>query len=740
MSDQRELDLLERGEVPALATPEAIYALPLVELTFGSARALTGAGEETITAPRTRLGRFRTSRGCQPTRDRYQLKRVFSFLGLCFPLSLALATFGPLARSGFQGQDASLTQQLDALVLELEGELEFDREVRVLLEAGYLLQDLERFPEASEYFTRGSDMARETGDEQMLVVHLGNLANVLFYVGEFKSCITASDEAITVAQSIGRTDQVWRVANASGAANLRLGDYSAAIDAFTVALDNCPPDELPGRGLLYANLATAELNVGELGRAHELLDFALTIFEEIDSPLHLGAVHATRADVFYMEGKPTAALERQTEALRIRRELGLEADVAGSLVGIGRIQADLGEFDRTLEVLEEALEIQERLELRADMVTTLGILAEVYAKLDRSEEAHNAAEESLRLADTIDLRAHRMETLYSLAKVHAAEGDPESALPILMEAIEIERGINTLETRRQMAEAESTIARHEADRSLAIEREERRAQVRGLLQIGAVGLFVATIVGWVLYLSKRKALRRLDRAHRALSLANEAEVARSAELKAALLEIHELEEERIRAAKLQALGVLAGGIAHDFNNVLTAILGSVSLARMKLADRPEVEDDLAMSEKGIDQAVRLARQLLALSRGGAPVREICDLGLLIREAAAIAASGSNSLLHYHLPQDLWLAGRRPRPDHAGDQQSRAELDSGHARRWDGQDLRGEPARGWRGLLETEDRGHRSRHPGRGARQGVRSLLQHKKYRQRARAHDCVRRS
>ncbi len=37
----------------------------------------------------------------------------------------------------------------------------------------------------------------------------------------------------------------------------------------------------------------------------------------------------------------------------------------------------------------------------------------------------------------------------------------------------------------------------------------------------------------------------------------------------------------MRSRNLESLGVLAGGIAHDFNNLLTAIIGNISLARIR---------------------------------------------------------------------------------------------------------------------------------------------------------------
>ena len=56
-------------------------------------------------------------------------------------------------------------------------------------------------------------------------------------------------------------------------------------------------------------------------------------------------------------------------------------------------------------------------------------------------------------------------------------------------------------------------------------------------------------------------------------------------LRAEIKQREQMEEELLRARKLESLGVLAGGIAHDFNNFLTIIQASIELAEMRLDSR-----------------------------------------------------------------------------------------------------------------------------------------------------------
>ncbi|HUG12464.1 MAG TPA: ATP-binding protein [Opitutaceae bacterium] len=111
------------------------------------------------------------------------------------------------------------------------------------------------------------------------------------------------------------------------------------------------------------------------------------------------------------------------------------------------------------------------------------------------------------------------------------------------------------------------------------------------------------------------------------------------------------EEERLRASKLEALGLLAGGIAHDFNNVLTAITANLSLVRMDLPKDAPVGESLDAIEKASGRARSLAAQLLTFARGGMPVMRIVSLADTVNSAAHLSSRGSRCKVQVDIAPD-----------------------------------------------------------------------------------------
>jgi len=113
--------------------------------------------------------------------------------------------------------------------------------------------------------------------------------------------------------------------------------------------------------------------------------------------------------------------------------------------------------------------------------------------------------------------------------------------------------------------------------------------------------------------------------------------------------------ELLKMEKLRSIGVLAGGIAHDFNNILTGIYGNVSLALMELSENHPSYQLLSETEKSINRASKLTRQLLTFSKGGSPVKKNVNLSRIIKETALFDLSGSNLKSVFNFDKNLFNA-------------------------------------------------------------------------------------
>ncbi|MBA7519214.1 Sensor kinase CckA [subsurface metagenome] len=114
-----------------------------------------------------------------------------------------------------------------------------------------------------------------------------------------------------------------------------------------------------------------------------------------------------------------------------------------------------------------------------------------------------------------------------------------------------------------------------------------------------------------------------------------------------------MEEELLKAQKLESVGFLAGGIAHDFNNILTSILGNIEIAKMGLYQDNKITERLTKAEKATLQAKNLTQQLLTFSKGGVPVKKVVSVSELLRESANFALRGSNVRVKFSSPDNLW---------------------------------------------------------------------------------------
>lgn len=116
-----------------------------------------------------------------------------------------------------------------------------------------------------------------------------------------------------------------------------------------------------------------------------------------------------------------------------------------------------------------------------------------------------------------------------------------------------------------------------------------------------------------------------------------------------------MEKEMAKAQKLESIGLLAGGIAHDFNNILTAIMGSISLAKLEAKSSNNFQERLTRAEEQCMKAKALTNRLLTYSRDGNPLRKTSSLSRILQEVAVFALSGKSNKCKFDFADGLWPA-------------------------------------------------------------------------------------
>lgn len=114
-----------------------------------------------------------------------------------------------------------------------------------------------------------------------------------------------------------------------------------------------------------------------------------------------------------------------------------------------------------------------------------------------------------------------------------------------------------------------------------------------------------------------------------------------------------IEEEMLRAQKLESLGILAGGLAHDFNNLLTAILGNISIAKMRIGEDERAVSRLEDAEKASLRAKDLTQQLITFAKGGEPVKKVTSIGRIIQESIQFSLSGTSVKCECETARGIW---------------------------------------------------------------------------------------
>ena len=115
-----------------------------------------------------------------------------------------------------------------------------------------------------------------------------------------------------------------------------------------------------------------------------------------------------------------------------------------------------------------------------------------------------------------------------------------------------------------------------------------------------------------------------------------------------------LDDQFLRAQRLESIGMLASGIAHDLNNVLAPIILAAPVLR-EHATNPDDLRIISSLEKSAERGVDLVRQILTFAQGVGGGHQLVEVKHLMQETTSVVGETfpKNIRVVDNVPADLW---------------------------------------------------------------------------------------
>ena len=122
----------------------------------------------------------------------------------------------------------------------------------------------------------------------------------------------------------------------------------------------------------------------------------------------------------------------------------------------------------------------------------------------------------------------------------------------------------------------------------------------------------------------------------------------------------QMEQQFLRAQRMESIGTLAGGIAHDLNNVLAPIMMSIELLKDSLPD-PDDQAVLKTIEVSARRGADMIRQVLSFARGVEGKRHEVSISDVLRDLDQILREtiSKNISINASVAPDLWQVQADP---------------------------------------------------------------------------------
>ncbi len=223
-----------------------------------------------------------------------------------------------------------------------------------------------------------------------------------------------------------------------GNAYAALGELRKAIEFYERALTiDREIGDRRGEGADLHNLGLAYADLGEFRKALELYERALVNSRELGDRRGEGAILGNLGNIYADLGENRKALEYYEKRLRIAREIGDHRGEGNALGNLGLSYANLGDVRKAIEFYEQALLNNRQIADRRGEATSLGNLGNAYSILGDVRRAIEFYEQTLVINREIGNRRGEGTALGNLGLAHVDLGEARKAIELYERALDI---------------------------------------------------------------------------------------------------------------------------------------------------------------------------------------------------------------------------------------------------------------------------------------------------------------
>ncbi|MCP4153553.1 MAG: tetratricopeptide repeat protein [bacterium] len=566
----------------------------------------------------------------------------------------------------------------------------------------------DKYPaESFKYAGMALGLARKLEDQNEITRALSNIGTGHFYSGRNHDAIEYYIKALKLAEISGDVKKQGKALNNIGIIYWKMKNYDKALEYLLRAL------KLKKKTGNSRSLASTVNNIGlvytkkkEYEKALEYFREAIKLYRDAAYRKGLGTAFTNMGNVYFESDNFPKALEYYNQSLNVYKGLAFEWGIVNTSKNIGRLYTKKGDYQKALSFLKPALDLAQEIKSK-DMIqksyNALAILYEAKGDFQNSLayfKKFTALKESV-FNEKSSEQISRLEARYNLQK-------KEGEIQLLRKDNKIRKllfvflGIafllllglaivshNRYKTKKRInkqlriSEAKYRMLFHEAgDAIFLLEKEvfvdcnEKGVEFFGVDKNQIVGQTFKEFSPPAQQdhqNSLEKGRKKTSRAfqeerqffywehtrkdgsplHAMVSL-NKIVIDDKKLVQAIVHDITEhrqLEEERLRTAKLESIGILAGGIAHDFNNLLAVITGNAGIGRLLSKPGDKIDKTLEKIENSASAAIDLANQFLTFSEGGHPIKK--ELSITGPVNDSIKAVLNETPYKIKCPEKLW---------------------------------------------------------------------------------------